>query len=324
MDLKCGIKAKVRRDGTFLFDFSSWALAPSVVIPGYRRPNTDGPYYAPIESGEAEEEAEVYAIVRAQVMNVHQACLTTAESQVKHRTAATGFPLTAWNTHKAITFEAVTPYYDDVEDIHALAQNVINGKYGAENRQALPRRVLELEVVERSLRLLDQILLKEDLVLIQMIEAIYIASCRLRDKRVGETVALAWSVCEQLVFVLWKQDIDAKDVEIQSARRINKERRKKLTGRDYSASVVLEILELQGCINTDLYRLLDLVRRARNKWVHELRIPKNREAQLCLVAAQQLLKIVMKIDLSISQTTRGGVPQWPIWMWNKFKEQGES
>ncbi len=41
-DLSCGIRVRVRRDGTFLFDFSSWAHAPTVTIPGYRRPGAVG------------------------------------------------------------------------------------------------------------------------------------------------------------------------------------------------------------------------------------------------------------------------------------------
>jgi hypothetical protein len=42
--------------------------------------------------------AEGFAVLRAQVMNVHQACLTTAEVVVKRGSGIMGFPVTAWNT----------------------------------------------------------------------------------------------------------------------------------------------------------------------------------------------------------------------------------
>lgn len=36
--LSCNIKVCAQRDGTFLFDFSQWPLAPLIIIPGYDIP----------------------------------------------------------------------------------------------------------------------------------------------------------------------------------------------------------------------------------------------------------------------------------------------
>lgn len=321
-NLRCGIEARVRRDGTFLFDFSSWPLAPIIVIRGFRIPDPHKSYRRPREHSREEEKAEAYAVLRAQVMNVHQACLTTSESVVKRRSAMMGFPVTAWNTHKAITFDTPPSYVDDTEDIHALAQNVLNNKDRVPGQHPLPRRVLELEVVEHSLNLLDGILATDAAVLVQIVEAAYIAACRQRDKRFGEAVTLAWGVCEQLISSAWKKLLEDTKTNGNVDNRMPKDRRHKLTGRDYTASVMVEMLEINGRIDHDLYRLLEVARKARNKWAHEMRVPKESEVHFCMQAVESLLRHIARVHLSLQSGGRGGVPQWPVWMWEQVKAQG--
>ena len=128
--LRCGIEVRVQRDGTFLFDFSSWSYAPQIVIPGYRAPNPRHPHKPPAKFSSAERKSEKYGVLRAQVMNVHQACVATAEKVVKRRGALMGFPITASSTLKGLTFRDTIHYRNNVEDVHALARNVINNKDG--------------------------------------------------------------------------------------------------------------------------------------------------------------------------------------------------
>lgn len=255
-------------------------------------------------------------------MNAHQACLTTAESLIKRRTATMGFPVTAWNTHKAIDFDTPPSYRDDTEDTHALAQNVLNNKDRVPRERPLPRRVLEFEVVEHSLDTLDSILSTGDVILVQMVEAAYMAACRRRDKRFGEAVILAWGVCEQLISSAWNKLLEDTKTSGSGADRMPKERRDKLTGRDFTASVMVEMLEINGRIDHDLYRLLETARKVRNKWAHEMRAPKEREVDFCLRAVERLLRQVTGVLLSLQSGGRGGVPQWPVWMWEQVKAQG--
>jgi hypothetical protein len=320
--LRCGIEARVRRDGTFLFDFSAWPLAPTIIIPGFRKPSPPGPYRIPHETSRAAEKAESYAVLRAQVMNAHQACLTTSENAVKRRGAMMGSPVTAWNTHKAITFDATSSYHDDTEDMHALAQNVLNNKDRVSRQDPLPRRVLELDVVEHSLSMLDTILSNGDATLVQLIEAAYMAACRMREKRFGEAVILAWGVCEQLISSAWNKLLEDTKSGEQPSGRMPKDRREKLTGRDYTASVMVEMLEINGRIDRDLYRLLEVARKARNNWAHRMRPPKESEVSVCMRAVQNLLQQVKSVPLVLQSGGRGGVPQWPIWMWEQVKANG--
>ena len=314
--LNCGIEVCAQRDGTFLFDFSSWPLAPLVVIPGYRIPNPESPYRMPSETSSAEEKAENYAVLRAQVMNVHQACLTTSEKTVKKRSAAMGFPVTSWNTLKALTFDTAHFYRDDIEDIRALARNALNNKDQVYRTKPFPRRILEKEVIEHSFELLDQILSLEDGTLIHWIEAAYIAACRYTEKRFGEAVVLAWTVCEQLLSLAW--NTLQNDTKVKG--RMSKKRKKKLDGRDYTTSVIIEILEINNRLDHDLYQLLESVRKSRNDWVHEMCVPQEYDVYKAIRAVEGLFWHVKEIRLSLSFGARGGVPQWPIWIWNQVSK----
>ncbi|MCY3826205.1 MAG: hypothetical protein OXG10_02330 [Candidatus Dadabacteria bacterium] len=312
--LNSGIEACVRRDGSFLFDFSSWNLAPQVLIPGYRVPFHENGYQAPQETSEAEAKAESYAVIRAQVMNVHQACLTTSERTVKNRGAAMGFPVTFWNTLKALTFEDALYYFDDTEDIRALARNSLNNKDQVLRERPFSRHILEKEIVEHSLELLDQILSLEDIVLVQWIETAYMAACRCAERRFGEAVVLAWAVCEQLLSSAW----DGFQDDMKNSGRMSGKRREKLKGRDYTASVILEFLEASNRIDRDLYQLLESVRKSRNSWVHGMRTPEESNVSEAVRAVESLFWHVKKIRLLLGGGSRGGVPQWNVWIWDQI------
>ncbi len=310
--LECGIDVRVQRDCTFWFDFAMWPLAPQIEIPGYRIPNTSKPYRLPRSHSEAEKRAEAYAVIRAKVMNVHQACLTSFDASMR------GFPVTAWNTEKAISWRALRHYYDDVEDLHALARNVFNNSYKVHRDSPLRRWVTKLDVVERSLELLDKILLPGDPNLIQIVETIFMAACRNRDKRFGEALTLSWSVCEQIMFRMWEKFLNDPNKQ-PSGNRILKKRRKKLLG--LTASNLLETLELTGVLDDHVYQKLDTCRLARNKWIHKLILPEKKEAYTCIQAAESLLHQHYGIPLHLQPGGRGGVPSWNMWVWDQVVQQ---
>lgn len=320
--LSCGIEVQVQRDGLFLFDFSQWSVAPQVIIPGYTKPSGDGPHKIPQFTTDAEEKAESYAVLRAQAMNVHQACLAAAEIQIKRRVAAMGFPVTAWNTEKTIAFRAPHAYYDDTEDMHALARNVLNNSYGITRESPLGRRLIEMEVVDYSMTLFDQILSDPEGQLMHLVDSFYVAVCRSGEKRFGEAITLAWSVCEQLIFILWKQVIEERRKENND--QMDKKRKQKLTGRDFTASVVIETLEFMGRIDHNLFRSLNVSRQARNSWAHSMRPPKESQIHVCIKAVEQLLFQIKGVHLILPSVGRGGVPQWPVYMMEHEKNHART
>ena len=317
MNLSCGIEVRALRDGTFLFDFSKFSLAPTVIIPGYQIPSSSIGHRIPPDHTKNEELAETYALIRSQILNVHQACLTTAESVLKRRSATMGFPVTSWNTNKLISLDDIPQYFNDSEDVHSIARNFLNNRLGPHNFSEVPRRILEKDVVEKSLLLLDNILSKMDIKLIRIVESIYLSESRRSERRLGEAIMLAWNSCEQLISILWKNYLRSADDRENNKHVINKERFKKLVGRDYTASVRIEFLHLLGIIDKDQYRKIEIARKARNKWAHEMKDAKDSEIHISIRAAESILLTHLHIHIFVNTSHRGGVAQWPVWMMNQ-------
>ena len=251
-------------------------------------------------------------------MNVHQACMATSEQLLKHRSAQMGFPIDAMNTLKGLTFEGSVSYREDATDVHSLARNATNNRYKISRERLFTRRVLELEVVKHSLELLDQILFANDSALILMIDLLYAAARRYAERSSGEAVVVAWAVCEKLLSSAWNSLLhDAK-----SSGRMTNRRREKLEGLDYTASVMIEMLEINNRIDYDSYLVLERVRKSRNRWVHNMREPNNLEVSEAIRAAQDLLQRIKGVRVLLSLTGPGpGVPGWYIWHWERIKKQ---
>lgn len=285
--LGCGIDAYAMRNGLFLFDFLRSRIAGVVRIPGYVRPEVL-PYTPPRAHIEAGTLAERFSLTRAQIMNVHQACLISSEYVVKRRSAAMGFPVTAWSTLHSIGIQHPVPYYDDVEGVHAMAMNVLDGKYAA---AFVPRerRVLEVDVVAHSFASLDRILDLEEGRYLPIVEATYQSACRAMELRMGESLAVGWTACEQLIAEEWKQLLSSAEAGRAEDARMTKDRKKKLLGRDYTASVMVEMLEIHGRLSATLYKNLEIARKARNNWAHDMKVPEGGEVLACQQAIRELL-----------------------------------
>ncbi|MDZ7761725.1 MAG: hypothetical protein U5L00_15890 [Desulfovermiculus sp.] len=285
--LGCGIDAYAMQNGLFLFDFLRSSIGEVVRVPGYQRPEKF-PYKPPREHAEAEVKAEQVGLLRAQIMNVHQACLISAEKVRRNRSAAMGFPVTAWSTVKSIGIDQPIHYHADIEDVHALARNVLDGKYEAAFKPR-QRRVLEVDVVSHSFTTLDYILSLDGGRFLPVVEAAYQSACRAVEHRFGESIAIGWTVCEQLISTEWKHLIERNESGRDDDRRLTKGRKKKLFGRDYTASVMVEMLELHGMLPGNLYENLEIARKARNNWAHEMAVPGSQAITACQEAIRELL-----------------------------------
>jgi len=223
-----------------------------------------------------------------------------------------GYPVNAWNTFKSLDLEFVPEYRDDSEDPRAVARNVYNNSYQVISDSDLARRLVELDVIEASLDLLDQILAAPPGT-VAMVEGAYMAASRAAEKRFGESIVLGWTVCEQLVSIAWRRLLDSEKGE-GGENRTPRKRIEKPIGRDHSASVMTEALELNGVISAEVYGWLETGRKARNAWAHAMKVPAQAEVRACLSAARSLFRELLAIDLRLQSGGRGSVPQWPIWM----------
>lgn len=223
-----------------------------------------------------------------------------------------GFPVHSREMHAEINFEASQTYPPNIEQPRALAEAVLDNAYLINFEKPGGRRVIELPVIECSFQILDDILAEDDPHLIELVHNFYIASIRGRETHLGEALVLAWGVCEQLLSIVWKSLLS----EVQSdviSKRMNKDRRKKFDGRDYTASVIIEILELQGRLDSELYSNLEIARKARNRWAHDLELPSPGEVYSCMAAAQAMLSKFLGITLRLQRSAKDGAfPQWLV------------
>lgn len=308
--LGCGMDAYAMRNGLFLFDFLRSRIGEVVRVPGYERPATL-PYTPPRSHAIAGAKAEQVSLLRAQIMNVHQACLISSEYVVRRRSAAMGFPITAWSTVHSIGIAHPVPYHDDVEGVHALAMNVLDGKYASAFAPS-QRRVLEVDVVAHSFKTLNHVLDLENGRYIPIVEAAYQSACRSVELRVGESIAIGWTVCEQLVSEEWKSLLNGSETNRGDDTKMTRDRKKKLLGRDYTASVMVEMLELHGRLTGNLYRNLEIARKARNNWAHDMAVPTGGDVWACQQAVRELLSR-KGIQLWLQPGFRGaGGAAWPL------------
>ena len=77
-------------------------------------------------------------------------------------------------------------------------------------------------------------------------------------------MTLAWSVCESLLSVEWKTLLN----NLKDSGRMTKTRMNTLSGTDFTASIITEILEMMDSIDYDLYRRLGSVVKSRGKMVN--------------------------------------------------------
>ena len=152
-----------------------------------------------------------------------------------------------------------------------------------------------------------------------MIEATYLAAFTCKEGRPGEAVTLAWGVCEQLLSIAWEALLD----DAGNTGRMPARRRRKLRGRDYTASVTTEMLELGMQIDHDLYVHLEKARRARNQWTHEMREPNIAQVSHAIRSVEGLFQKIYGIHLTYPLGGPSpGVPAWNIWIWEAVTGSG--
>jgi hypothetical protein len=123
----------------------------------------------------------------------------------------------------------------------------------------------------------------------------------LAEYKVGNyetSIVLSWFIIEATLNTLWKDYLTSQNSDMGDGRiRINRERRDYLTGRDYTASVLSNLLELNGTIENALFLNIDAARGYRNKIVHAKDFrPSATESQLVLRTAQEMIKRVWSIS----------------------------
>jgi hypothetical protein len=156
------------------------------------------------------------------------------------------------------------------------------------------------ETIDRACSLLDQLECSSYGKVLELVVLLNASIVSYEAYDFSSALIGAWTVCEVLITACWQDYL-----EKQSSARggISASRRNKLAGRDFTASVMSEILELAHELPREVLSKLDRARKQRNDWIHGMKPPRHREVKDCIELACELLQekagFDFKLELSI-------------------------
>jgi hypothetical protein len=112
-----------------------------------------------------------------------------------------------------------------------------------------------------------------------------------------QALMLAWAATEALLAQLWARH--AADAAQAAGHTLSTDRRRKLTGPEFTSSVVSENLALAGIIHQELYEQIAQVRAARNRWAHGLDPVTEPPAGSAIIAGQTLVGVLSGCHLTV-------------------------
>ncbi|MFJ5739086.1 hypothetical protein [Streptomyces microflavus] len=275
--LSCGISISARLGGVLVFDFSGRANAIMSV--------NGGPSYFPslIEATD----------VRVKLINAFSLCLHSS------RVIGENF--------------GSPPFKIDHQDLFHLSGDDVREGVGGNGLQKLPAMVAgggylrdfhrHGVIPESSFDLTCETL--DFLVTHNYEKALDLASLlnesltSYANHEFASSLITSWAICETLLQHRWNVYVNREGVT--SARR------KRLTGRDYTASIMSEVLELGGAITPETLISLDKARKARNSWMHSISQPDFKSAGECITLATSMLGETLgrEIGTSLSLSATG-------------------
>lgn len=116
------------------------------------------------------------------------------------------------------------------------------------------------------------------------------------------SLVLAWFIIEGSTAYLWERHLDSLNRKYENGqKKINRERRDLLVGRDFTISMVSNLLELWDVLPNSLFKDMDAVRGFRNRIVHKLKyVPNATDTQLALKTAQLMIERVWNVSFTPS------------------------
>lgn len=115
----------------------------------------------------------------------------------------------------------------------------------------------------------------EDPTALRLLDMLAIAQSDFHSGKHNPSVVLAWFVIESLLNIEWNRWLESNNnvVDVTSdgeeIMRINSSRKQLLTGRDYTASIISQNLELIGLLKHGDLKDIDTVRKSRNAIAHK-------------------------------------------------------
>jgi len=209
-----------------------------------------------------------------------------------------------FNLHEITNRDAFRVRYEEGKCVgeniasESIAATFQMGRYSSSYSPRVPiefdpritmRQVISVQVIEHASNAFGKIVASPGL---EKTLALFAKS--LSEYKVGNyetSIVLSWFIIEVAMRRLWRMHIDNVNSKLPGGRmRINRKRRDLLTGRDFTTSLVSQLLELWGALSYGLFEDIDTVRGYRNKVIHGVDFSAGPgECQLSLRTAQEMI-----------------------------------
>jgi hypothetical protein len=268
-----------RRDGFMIFRFDQTNEYAGGEVPGFQ------PVYGerwPSEYERAQERRHALAYRRFVYMNAFLATFYSGMSVIQKTGGQVQAPINPSNYFRAMFIDGTW---------HITSHNGQAAKSG-------PVRDIKVETLDHAVSVMtacDRLFGEKGLRPLALIQV----ACHHYVLHQFETAhLLAWSVIEQQLHLLWARYLDELSVGENARTVINRKRRDLLTGRDYTASMVSQMLSLAGKIDDNLLDALNQARDKRNKFVHGLTQVSADDAGKAIRTATQFLSQILGIEIT--------------------------
>ena len=133
---------------------------------------------------------------------------------------------------------------------------------------------------------------------VDVLSLLYISCHQYSLHQFASAQLIAWSVIEKILNSMWADLHRTVDVGHGGHTKMTNARLRSLNGRDYSASVISQVLSISGKIDDDLLDRLDAARKKRNAFAHGLEHPNSDDAASTNRLATDLLSKITKFGIT--------------------------
>jgi hypothetical protein len=288
-DLVCGVRLKVSKQALFIFDFADWKPASGALAKD------------PLHNWEE----RVFA--RMRFMNFFLACFYTSILRIQRTTSEKLY--IDYTTYLAAKSFALNPSHmqcdsrqssaiRDAEEYHTKFGHIC--KTVPEN---VLRTVIDMTNTATAKNFDDTTTLAD-----LLLHAFFLHE----SGKYEASHITAWTIAEKCLNDLWKTYLCELNKQHTASgtegRFINSDRKDKLTGRDFTASIISESLSLSGILPFEQYKLTSSVRKKRNDWLHDLDAIDRADAAEAIGLAQFMLRKTGVFDVEMPFHVIGSIP----------------
>lgn len=240
-----------RRDGFIIFDFpastsfAGGAVPPYIPEPGKKIPGV---------ISEARRQREALGYRRFEYMNAFLGALYSGYSTVQKTGTMVQEPAHPTNY-----------WYAEKQD----------GTFKIYGQSAIDpitthRSILETATVDHAVELMNKCFETFENQTITLLSLVYLSCHLYRNHQFASAHLIAWGVIEKQINFMWEELLKTLDLENGGHTAISRERKKLFAGRDYTASVICQMLSLHNRITDDMLERLNDARKRRNEFAHSL------------------------------------------------------